>query len=94
MFSTLTGGRLGYKFLPAAAARIIDNLTAKFEFVELNQTDAKKALSEAQGRGVQGGQIHDWMHAVAAKKSGATELLTLNITDLLPLRDGFTVNAP
>lgn len=38
--------------------------------------------------------VHDWMHARAAKKAGVTVLLTDNFTDFQNLADGFTVEAP
>ena len=39
------------------------------------------ALTLARKRGVRGGRVHDFMHAVAAEKSGATELLTADRND-------------
>jgi len=38
-------------------------------------------LKEARKKGVRGGRIHDYLHAVAAEKSGARQLLTLDKND-------------
>ncbi len=63
-------------------------------FVELESKEVFAALAEAQKKGVRGGNVHDLMHATAAKKAGAAELLTDNFTDFQNLADGFTVIAP
>jgi hypothetical protein len=94
IFSTLTGGRRGWRFLPDDAAAMIGEITAKMNFVELDARETTRALAEAQKRGVRGGNIHDWMHARAAKKAGATVLLTLNLNDFENLADGFKVAEP
>ena len=94
MFSTLTGGRLGGQFVPADAAAIIRELSARMNFVELDHREVLDALDEAEKRGVRGGNVHDWIHARAAKKAGASVLLTDNFTDYGNLADGFTVEPP
>src|SRR6266566_3733069 len=94
MFSTLTGGRLGGQFVPADAAVIIRELSARMNFVELDYKEVLEALDEAEKRGVRGGNVHDWMHARAAKKAGVSVLLTGNFTDFGNLADSFTVEAP
>lgn len=94
MFSTLTGGRLGLQYHPDDAVKLIAALTSGFGFVELTAEEVKTALSQARKRGVRGGRVHDWLHAVAAKKSGARELVTSNLSDFAGLEDGFTVVAP
>jgi predicted nucleic acid-binding protein len=40
-----------------------------------------RLLRETRKRGVRGGRIHDYLHAVAAEKSGANKLLTLDRHD-------------
>lgn len=94
MFSTLTGGRLGGQFHPADAAAIIAELTAEMHFVELNAKETQAALEQADKQGVRGGNVHDWMHARAARKIGAAELFTYNFADFERLADGFTVTVP
>lgn len=93
-FSQLTGGRLPVKYLADDAAALISELTEDFSFVELSASEVKKALESAQARGVSGGRVHDWLHAVAAKKAGVKELLTDNFADFHGLEDGFEVVAP
>jgi predicted nucleic acid-binding protein len=44
------------------------------------------ALRTARKRGVRGGRVHDFMHAVAAAKAGAEKILTLDKNDF----DGLT----
>jgi ribulose kinase len=94
MFSTLTGGRLGAQFHPADAAAIVQELTASMNFVDLDRQEVQAALDEADKRGVRRGNVHDWMHARAAKKASVAVLLTDNFTDFQNLADGFTVQVP
>jgi predicted nucleic acid-binding protein len=94
MFSTLTGGRLGFRFEPDKAAEMIKRLTRYLNFVELSADETQQALSQAQRKGIRGGQVHDWLHVVAAKKAGAKKLLTNNLSDFQPLKDGFTLASP
>src|SRR5262245_51856464 len=89
VFSTLTGGRLGFKYMPDDAAELIKEITSSFEFVDLSAAETQVALSKAQKKGVRGGRIHDWIHAVAARKAGVQELLTDNISDFAGLEDGY-----
>ena len=94
VFSTLTGGRMGFRYLPDDAAALISEITAGMNFVELDQAEVKAALQAAQKRGVRGGQVHDWMHARAAAKAKVEELLTDNLSDFQGLEQGFKVVSP
>ncbi len=89
-----TGGRLGAQFLAADAAAIIRELTAAMNFVQLEPREILTALDEAEQRGVRGGNVHDWMHARAAKKAGVEVLLTDNFSDFQSLADGFRIQPP
>jgi hypothetical protein len=82
-FSTLTGGRLGFQYLPDDAAALISEITKEFTFVELTEAEVKSALATAQQRGVRGGRVHDLLHAVAAQKSRVAELIKDNILQIL-----------
>lgn len=93
-FSTLTGGRLGFRYPPAEAAEMLRALSRNLRFVELDAAETIAALLEARERGVRGGRIHDWLHAFAAAKAGVTELLTDNLGDFAGLESGFTVRQP
>ena len=93
-FSTLTGGRLGFQYLPDDAAALIREISAGMKFVELDATETLVALEAAQKRGVRGGRVHDWLHARAAHKAKVTELLTDNFADFAGLGEGFPISAP
>ena len=94
MFSTLTGGRLGFRYCPEDATAIIREVTAAMNFVELDAEEVFAALDRAQKRGVRGGNVHGLIHAAAARKAGVKELLTDNFTDFQNLADGFAISAP
>jgi predicted nucleic acid-binding protein len=81
VFGTLTGGRLGVKFDANEAAEVLDELAADLEFVELTVKDILAALHDAEENGVRGGLVHDYLHAVAAKKAKAGLLLTADKFD-------------
>ncbi len=81
VFSTLTGGNLAFRLDADAAAQTTDNLAADLDFLDLTPTEVLKAMKAARKKGVRGGRIHDFLHAVAAQKSGAKALLTLDKND-------------
>src|SRR5712671_1855602 len=93
-FSTLNGGRLGFQYLPDAAAALIREISAGMNFVELDAAETLAALDAAQKRGVRGGRVHDRLHARAALKAKVAELLTGNFADFAGLEDGFSVSPP
>ena len=93
-FSTLTGGRLGFQYLPDDAAALIREISAGMNFVELDVAEMLVALENAQKHGVRGGRVHAWLRAFAAQKAKVTELLTDNIADFTGLEDGFSVLPP
>jgi predicted nucleic acid-binding protein len=69
-----------------AAAGVLARLALSLDFVELTGPDVLAALKTARARGVRGGRVHDYLHAVAAEKSGAKKILTLDKNDF----DGLT----
>jgi predicted nucleic acid-binding protein len=81
VFSTLTGGNLAFRLAADEAAKIAANLASDLDFQDLVASDVLKALKEARKKGVRGGRVHDYLHAVAAEKSGARKLLTLDKND-------------
>jgi predicted nucleic acid-binding protein len=87
VFGTLTGGRLGVKFGANEAAEVMDELAADLEFVELTAKEILAALHDAEEKGVRGGRVHDYLHAVAAKKAKARLLLTSDKFDFNGLFD-------
>ncbi len=64
-----------------AAAETIEHLAQDLDFVDLLAQDVVSALKQARSKGVRGGRVHDSLHAVAAEKSGATRLITLDRND-------------
>lgn len=83
-FSTLTGGRLGFRVAPSDAAALLRlQVSPKLVATSLNQEDLLSAFEEAESRGVRGGAVHDYLHLVAARKAGAKRLYTLNLSDFL-----------
>jgi predicted nucleic acid-binding protein len=81
VFSTLTGGNLAFRLGADEAAKTVANLALDLDFQDLAATDVLKALKESRKKGVRGGRIHDYLHALAAEKSGARKLLTLDKND-------------
>lgn len=83
-FSTLTGGRLGFRVPPGQAAEIIrDHLKPRLILISLDESDLIAAFGEAESRGIRGGAIYDYLHLFAARKAGAKTLHTLNQGDFL-----------
>lgn len=83
-FSTLTGGRLGFRVPAADAARMLrEQIAPKLIAVNLDADEILKAFEEAEARGVRGGAIYDYLHLCAARKSGVKRFYTLNLTDFL-----------
>ena len=94
VFSTLTGGRLGYRCQPDDAAKIGRELAADLQFVELGEQETLHALATSRKHGVRGGQIHDYLHAIAAQKAGALTIYTFNTGDFRSLGLPLTVAPP
>ena len=94
MFSVLTGGRFRVKYSPGNAALLAADIARQLTFVDLSTEEALRGLKEASRQKVFGGRIHDWMHALAAEKAGATTLLTLNGDDFSGLERGFAIEGP
>jgi predicted nucleic acid-binding protein len=93
-FSTLTGGRLGFRYAPDDAAALLKEITARMNFVELDKKQTLTALALAQKHGIRGGRVHDWMHARAATRAGVAVLVTENCSDFVGLEEGFKVSVP
>ncbi len=93
LFSTLTKG-VNYRYSPLDAANMIADLKADLDFVELSADETLSALREASRQGVRGARIHDLMHAWAAQKWGADQLLTLDNAGFSTLKLKLKVAAP
>lgn len=91
VFSTLTGGNIRVRLSPDDAARTVEALAADLNFVDLTPARVLRALREARKRGVRGGRVHDYLHAVAALDHRAGRLLTSDRNDFKGLADGLVV---
>jgi len=89
-FSALTAGNLAVRVDADGAARMVANLAQDLDFVDLTSKEVLDALKQTRERGVRGGRIHDFLHAVAAEKAKAGQLLTADEHDFESLLD--TVN--
>ncbi|HEX3717000.1 MAG TPA: hypothetical protein VH595_03455 [Verrucomicrobiae bacterium] len=58
-FATLTGGKLGFRYLPDDAAALIRELAQTMNFVTFDATETMAAMDTAQWHGVRGGRVHD-----------------------------------
>lgn len=81
-FSTLTGGRLGFRIPSADAANLLRmQIAPKLVGITLTQSNLFEVYEEAEARGVRGGAIYDYLHLAAARKAGAKRIYTLNGSD-------------
>jgi predicted nucleic acid-binding protein len=85
VFSALSGGNINLRVAPDKAAEMVANIANDLSFFDLAPADVISALKQAKARGVRSGRVHDFLHAVAAEKSGAKELLTLDRNDFVGL---------
>ncbi len=90
-FSALTGGNLAVRLDATGAAQTLQNLAKDLDFVDLTAQDTLHAFKQARKRDVRGGRVHDFMHAVAAEKSGVVDLLTADENDFDSLTDSVKV---
>ena len=86
VFSTITGNPKN-RADAQIAAEILANLAKSLDFVDLTAAEMLAALKSARKLGVRGGRVHDFFHAVAAKKSGAKKIVTLDKNDFAGLTD-------
>jgi len=83
-FSTLTGGRLGFRVPASDAAMLLRKQVApKLHSVHLDADGLLNALGEAKARGVRGGAIYDYLHLAAARQAAAKQFFTLNLNDFV-----------
>lgn len=81
-FSTLTGGRLGMKVDADLAAQLLsETVLPRVRVIELGAAELLNALRIARKQGVRGGGVYDYMHMVAARKTKADLLYTINFGD-------------
>jgi predicted nucleic acid-binding protein len=85
-FAVLTGGRKGRRFSAETVAAVMEEGLMPFVSIHgLTGDELIEALKSAQGRGVRGGAIYDWLHLAAARKAKADVFYTLNLRDFQAL---------
>jgi predicted nucleic acid-binding protein len=94
IFSTLTGGRLGFRVNPADAAELVEDLCQDMDVVRLDSDAVRAALGNARRMGVRGGRVHDYLHAVAAIRKSCASIRTLNPRDFDGLCEGMEIVSP
>jgi len=80
IFAALTGNPQ-FRFDADYATLTVEELAEDLEFTDLSSAEVISALKTAKRKGVRGGRVHDLLHAAAADKSGAKELLTIDTND-------------
>jgi len=90
VFSTLTG-KAHIRASANDAAKTIRAMAGRMQFVNLSEDEVLDGLDKAQSLGVRGGRVHGLLHALAAVKSGADALLTLDKNDFAGLAPGLSV---
>ena len=91
MFSALSGGNFHIRVPANDAARMVRAVAERLRFVNLSEVEILNALDKAQARGVRGGRVHDYLHALAADKAKADALLTADINDFDGLVPGLSI---
>jgi predicted nucleic acid-binding protein len=91
VFSALTGKQGPQRVSADDAARQLTELAQEVAFVDLSALEILDAIRSAQKQGVRGGRVHDYLHAVAARKEGAKQLFTSDENDFEGLADGIKV---
>jgi PIN domain len=91
VFSALTGGNLGIRQRANDAAKTVRAMAGKLQFLNLTDQEVLHALDHAQARGVRGGRVHDYMHALAAHKAKVNALLTADLNDFQGLVPGLPI---
>ena len=94
VFSTLTGGRLGLRVDADRAAEMVRVLGSHLEIVEIGMECFTQALREAKARGVRGGRVYDYLHAVTAAENSCDVIYTLNLSDFEGLFEEMVVEEP
>jgi predicted nucleic acid-binding protein len=86
-FSSLTGGRSGRR-VPASLVTqaLAASILPAIKSCVLDAAEIVTALEAAERRGIRGGAVYDFLHLVAAKKSGAERLYTLDVGDFIAFR--------
>jgi len=77
VFSVLTGNP-STRIDADDAWAFLKSLASSLDFIDLTAAEMIEALKSARRLGIRGGRVHDFFHAVAARKSGAGKIVTLD----------------
>lgn len=91
VFSALTSGNLTIRVDASAASRMVSDIARHLEFIDLTSIEVLSALEQSRRRGVRGGRVHDFLHAVAAEKGKSSKLLTSDQNDFESLLDSVEI---
>jgi predicted nucleic acid-binding protein len=86
VFSALTGNPQN-RIAAEIATELLEQLAENLDFVDLTADEMLAALKSARKLGIRGGRVHDFFHAVAAKKCGAKKIVTLDKNDFAGLTE-------
>jgi predicted nucleic acid-binding protein len=89
-FSALTG-KMDIRMDADFAVKLLEQMASSLDFSDLSNQEVLSALISAKKSGVRGGRVHDFLHAIAAKKAGADSLLTSDRHDFENLVPGLSV---
>ena len=103
-FSTMTGRGVPTKDVAGNPVRLtfdandaskwLRQFAGKVKLIELDGTETLDGLDKAQGLNVQGSHVYDFVHALAAIKSGADVVLTRNEKDFAGLTGTAKIEKP
>ncbi|MDQ2985370.1 MAG: PIN domain-containing protein [Armatimonadota bacterium] len=82
-YSVLTNAPASIRVTPLVASQLIHDL--KLAIVPIDPEDYKEAITRLAAGGLPGGIIYDMLHAIAAEKFGAEQLVTANESDFVRL---------
>jgi len=94
IFSTMTGGRLGFRIEADSVCLMIRELLEVLEIVELTPEQVVDHMSRARVKGVRGGAIYDFLHAATAVEHDCGRVVTLNGSDFAGLFERLKVEEP
>ncbi len=99
IFAVLTGRGIPTKSGRVAmsnsdATRVIEKLGEKLTRRDLTWREVVTALRDARSLGVQGGRVHDLMHARSAVLAKVERVLTRNVADFSGLTGAIPVETP
>ncbi len=94
IYAVLTRLPSPHRLRAADAFSLIESNWGQTSVVHLTGRETWRVVTEAERRGLIGGQTYDVLIAMAALKGGASTLVTWNLRNFLPFRDELEVVAP